>query len=419
MSEQNQTSAQQDTEGQDGNGLGWFRRMKEGITTKTAEKKEIPEGNWYKCPSCKTVVASQEHEQNLWVCPHCDHHERIGSNEYFSILFDEGKFRELQAKMTSANPLQFKDTKDYEDRLEASMAKTGLKDAIRTGVGEVGGRQMVVSCMDFGFIGGSMGSVVGEKIARAVDYAIKSGLPYVCVTKSGGARMMEAGLSLMQMAKTSARLSLLAKAGLPYICILTDPTTGGVTASYAMLGDLHIAEPNALIGFAGPRVVRETIGKDLPPGFQKSEFLLEHGFVDRIVHRKDLQKELSALIGMLMIDTRRAWKAGRPIFAPLKIRPHQEHPRDFYMYLTPKKKQEFFAKYGKNAQDTGSAEGQIAMFSFRIAHLTEHLKKNRKDANTQRALITMVGKRRRLLDYLKAKDITRYRAIVKDLGLRR
>jgi len=273
--------------------------MKEGITTKTAEKKEIPEGNWYKCPSCKTVIASQEHEQKLWVCPHCDHHERIGSAEYFSLLFDEGKYRELQAKMTSANPLKFKDTKDYEDRLEASMAKTGLKDAIRTGVGEVGGRQMVISAMDFGFIGGSMGSVVGEKIARAIDYAIKNGLPYVCVTKSGGARMMEAGLSLMQMAKTSARLSLLAKAGLPYVCILTDPTTGGVTASYAMLGDIHIAEPNALIGFAGPRVVKETIGKDLPTGFQRSEFLLEHGFVDRIVHRKDLRTELSTLIGML------------------------------------------------------------------------------------------------------------------------
>ncbi|MGB0172033.1 MAG: acetyl-CoA carboxylase, carboxyltransferase subunit beta [Flavobacteriales bacterium] len=279
--------------------MGWFRRMKEGITTKTAEKKEIPEGNWYKCPSCKTVIASQEHEQNLWVCPHCDHHERIGSAEYFSVLFDDGKYRELQAKMTSANPLQFKDTKDYEDRLEASMAKTGLKDAIRTGVGEVGGRQMVISAMDFGFIGGSMGSVVGEKIARAIDYSIKNGLPYVCVTKSGGARMMEAGLSLMQMAKTSARLSLLAKAGLPYVCILTDPTTGGVTASYAMLGDIHLAEPNALIGFAGPRVVKETIGKDLPAGFQRSEFLLEHGFVDRIVHRKDLRTELSTLIGML------------------------------------------------------------------------------------------------------------------------
>ena len=299
MSEQNPPRAEQEAEGQDGNGLGWFRRMKEGITTKTAEKKEIPEGNWYKCPSCKTVIASQEHEQNLWVCPHCDHHERIGSTEYFSVLFDEGKYRELQAKMTSANPLNFKDTKDYEDRLEASMSKTGLKDAIRTGVGEVGGRQMVISAMDFGFIGGSMGSVVGEKIARAIDYSIKNGLPYVCVTKSGGARMMEAGLSLMQMAKTSARLSLLAKAGLPYVCILTDPTTGGVTASYAMLGDIHLAEPNALIGFAGPRVVKETIGKDLPAGFQRSEFLLEHGFVDRIVHRKDLRTELSTLNGML------------------------------------------------------------------------------------------------------------------------
>ena len=284
----------------DGSGLGWFRRMKEGITTKTAEKKEIPEGNWYKCPSCKTVIARAEHEQNLWVCNHCDHHARIGSNEYFQILFDEGKFRELQAKMTSANPLGFKDTKDYKDRLASSMDKTGLKDAIRTGVGEVGGRPMVISCMDFGFIGGSMGSVVGEKIAKAVDYAIKNGLPFVCITKSGGARMMEAGLSLMQMAKTSAKLSLLAKAGLPYVCVLTDPTTGGVTASFAMLGDVHLAEPNALIGFAGPRVVKETIGKDLPQGFQKSEFLLEHGFVDRIVHRGKLREELAELIGMLM-----------------------------------------------------------------------------------------------------------------------
>ena len=300
MADQQPQSAQSKDDAQNDAGLGWFRRMKEGITTKTAEKKEIPEGNWYKCPSCKTVIASQEHEANLWVCPHCDHHERIGSKEYFDILFDDGKFRELQAKMTSANPLEFKDTKKYEDRLEASMAKTGLKDAIRTGVGEVGGRQMVISCMDFGFIGGSMGSVVGEKIARAIDYALKNGLPFVCITKSGGARMMEAGLSLMQMAKTSARLSMLAKAGLPYVCILTDPTTGGVTASFAMLGDLHIAEPNALIGFASPRVVKETIGKDLPAGFQKSEFLLEHGFVDRIVHRGKLQEELSTLIGMLI-----------------------------------------------------------------------------------------------------------------------
>ncbi len=297
---QQRDSQAADAENGGGNGLGWFRRMKEGITTKTAEKKEIPEGNWYKCPSCKTVIASAEHEAKLWVCGHCDHHERIGSEQYFGLLFDDGKFRELQAKMTSANPLGFKDTKDYEDRLASSMEKTGLKDAIRTGVGEVNGRSMVISSMDFGFIGGSMGSVVGEKISRAVDYAIKNGLPYVCITKSGGARMMEAGLSLMQMAKTSAKLSLLAKAGLPYICILTDPTTGGVTASFAMLGDLHLAEPNALIGFAGPRVVRETIGKDLPPGFQKSEFLLEHGFVDRIVHRSKLREELSELAGMLM-----------------------------------------------------------------------------------------------------------------------
>lgn len=300
MAEQETPQAQAGSDADGGNGLGWFRRMKEGITTKTAEKKEIPEGNWYRCPSCKTVIASQEHEGNLWVCHHCDHHERIGSKEYFSFLFDDGKFREIQAKMSSANPLEFKDTKDYEDRLDASMAKTGLKDAIRNGVGEVNGRQMVVSCMDFGFIGGSMGSVVGEKIARAIDYAIKNGLPYVCITKSGGARMMEAGLSLMQMAKTSAKLSLLAKARLPYICVLTDPTTGGVTASFAMLGDVHLAEPNALIGFAGPRVVKETIGKDLPQGFQRSEFLQEHGFVDRIVHRRDLRHELSSLIGMLM-----------------------------------------------------------------------------------------------------------------------
>lgn len=302
MAEKNRetnTPSQGTEQGQE-SGLGWFRRMKEGITTKSAEKKEIPEGNWYKCPSCKTVIASAEHEEKLWVCSHCDHHERIGSEAYFSLLFDEGKYRELQAKMTSANPLGFKDTKDYEERLASSMSKTGLKDALRTGVGEVGGRTMVISCMDFGFIGGSMGSVVGEKIARAIDYAIKNGLPFVCITKSGGARMMEAGFSLMQMAKTSARLSLLSKAGLPYICILTDPTTGGVTASFAMLGDVHLAEPNALIGFAGPRVVRETIGKDLPSGFQKSEFLLEHGFVDRIVHRSDLQEELSTLVGMLM-----------------------------------------------------------------------------------------------------------------------
>lgn len=284
----------------DSEDMGWFKRIKSGITTKTAEKKEIPEGKWYQCPSCKTVTASKEHEEQLWVCQHCEHHERIGSAEYFSFLFDEGKFREQQAKMISGDPLTFHDTKAYVDRLESSKEKTGLKDALRTGVGEIDGRPSVICCMDFGFIGGSMGSVVGEKIAKGIDYAIKHEIPFICITKSGGARMMEAGLSLMQMAKTSAKLSLLARAGLPYIVVLTDPTTGGVTASFAMLGDIHIAEPKALIAFAGPRVVKETIGKDLPSGFQRSEFLKEHGFVDRIVQRKDLKVALSNSIRLLL-----------------------------------------------------------------------------------------------------------------------
>jgi acetyl-CoA carboxylase carboxyl transferase subunit beta len=280
--------------------MGWFKRIKSGITTKTAEKKEIPEGKWYQCPSCKTVTASKEHREQLWVCSHCEHHERISSNDYFDFLFDEGKFREQQAKMVSGDPLEFTDTKKYTDRLEASKTKTGLKDALRTGVGEIDGRTAVICCMDFGFIGGSMGSVVGEKIAKGIDIAIKNKLPFICITKSGGARMMEAGFSLMQMAKTTAKLALLARAGLPYICVLTDPTTGGVTASFAMLGDIHLAEPKALIAFAGPRVVKETIGKDLPAGFQRSEFLKEHGFVDRIVQRKDLKQELGRSIRLLM-----------------------------------------------------------------------------------------------------------------------
>jgi acetyl-CoA carboxylase carboxyl transferase subunit beta len=229
----------------------------------------------------------------LHVCATCGHHERIGSQAYFEILFDGGKFREVAAKMVSADPLEFKDTTDYKSRLEKAKAKTELEDAIRTASGELDGMPVVVSAMDFSFIGGSMGSVVGEKIARGIDLALKKNCPYICISKSGGARMMEAGLSLMQMAKTSARLSLLAQAKLPYISVLTDPTTGGVTASFAMLGDLNIAEPNALIGFAGPRVVKETIGKDLPEGFQRSEFLLEHGFLDAIVERKDLKEKLS------------------------------------------------------------------------------------------------------------------------------
>jgi acetyl-CoA carboxylase carboxyl transferase subunit beta len=283
--------------------MGWFQRNTEGIKTRSAEKKEIPEGVWYKCPSCKTVVSAQEHEAAVWVCGHCGHHERIGSAQYFSFLFDNGKCRRLAPKMTSLDPLEFTDTKSYPDRLEAAKKKTGLNDALSVASGELEGAPVVIACMDFAFIGGSMGSVVGEKIAKGIDHAIKKGVPFICISKSGGARMMEAGLSLMQMAKTSAKLSMLARAGLPYISVLTDPTTGGVTASFAMLGDINIAEPNALIAFAGPRVVKETIGKDLPEGFQRSEFLLEHGFLDMIVERKDLKSQLDFILRMLHTAT--------------------------------------------------------------------------------------------------------------------
>ena len=244
-------------------------------------------------------MSKQDHANNLWVCGMCDHHERIGSDAYFSLLFDEGKCREIAPKLSSADPLEFSDTKPYTVRLEAAQKKTGLTDAIRVGSGTMNGQLVVIACMDFAFIGGSMGSVVGEKIARGIDHAIKKGVPFICISKSGGARMMEAGLSLMQMAKTSAKLSLLSQAGLPFVSLLTDPTTGGVTASFAMLGDLNISEPNALIGFAGPRVVKETIGKDLPNGFQRAEFVLEHGFLDAIVSRKELKDKLSFALKML------------------------------------------------------------------------------------------------------------------------
>lgn len=280
--------------------MGWFKRIKEGITTKSTDKKEIPEGKWYKCPECKKVLTSQEHADAHWVCPGCGHHERIGSEEYFHILFDEGKHKELFGNLYSADPLEFVDTKKYSDRIKATMSKTELKDAMRCGVGEIDGRETVIVCMDFGFIGGSMGSVVGEKFAKGVDYAIKHNAPFVCISKSGGARMMEAGFSLMQMAKTSAKLTQLSDAGLPYISILTDPTTGGVTASFAMLGDMNIAEPKSLIGFAGPRVVKETIGKDLPEGFQRAEFVLEHGFLDMIVERPQMKQKLSNIFKMLL-----------------------------------------------------------------------------------------------------------------------
>lgn len=278
--------------------MSWFQRIKKGITTSTNEKKETPEGLWYKCPSCKKMITSTEHAQNMYVCPHCDHHEKIGSEEYFEILFDNNEFFELNADLTAADPLNFTDTKKYSDRLADTQKKTQLKDALRTAHGLTGGEDLVVACMDFSFIGGSMGAVVGEKIARAIDYCIEKKIPLLIISKSGGARMMEAAFSLMQMAKTSAKLSLLAEAKVPYISLLTDPTTGGVTASYAMLGDLNIAEPNALIGFAGPRVVKETIGKDLPKGFQTSEFVLEHGFLDKIINRKELKTQLAELLRM-------------------------------------------------------------------------------------------------------------------------
>jgi len=276
--------------------MGWFKRSQEGITTKSTEKKEIPEGAWHRCPTCKTVVTSQQHADALLVCSTCAHHDRMGSAGYFQLLFDGGKFREIAPKLHAADPLHFVDTKPYVGRLAEAQKKTGLTDAIRTASGELEGHPVVISCMDFEFIGGSMGAVVGEKIARGIDHAIKKGCPFICISKSGGARMMEAGHSLMQMAKTSAKLSLLSREGLPFISVLTDPTTGGVTASFAMLGDVNIAEPNALIGFAGPRVVKETIGRELPEGFQRSEFLLEHGFLDAIVERKDLKATLAFLL---------------------------------------------------------------------------------------------------------------------------
>lgn len=280
--------------------MGWFKRIKEGITTSTKDKKETPEGLWYKCPKCSNVVSTDEHSDNKWVCISCGYHERISAQEYFTLFFDGGKFVEFNKSMSSADPLKFEDTKKYADRVKATQKKTGLKDAIRTAHGKMEGRQVVVAAMDFRFIGGSMGSVVGEKISRAIDEAIKLKAPLIIVSKSGGARMMEAGLSLMQMAKTSAKLTLLASAGLPYLSLLTDPTTGGVTASFAMLGDLNIAEPGALIGFAGPRVVKETIGKDLPEGFQTSEFVLEHGFLDFIAHRHELKAKMALAIDLFM-----------------------------------------------------------------------------------------------------------------------
>lgn len=278
--------------------MAWFKRQDKGIHTPTEKKKEAPDGLWYKTPS-GNIIHMRELKNNAYVCPDDDYHVRIGSKEYFEILFDDNKFTELDADLSSADPLKFTDSKKYPDRIAATQAKTGLKDAVRTAHGKMNGREITICCMDFNFIGGSMGSVVGEKIARGIDYSLKKKIPFLMISKSGGARMMEAGFSLMQMAKTSAKLALLSEAGIPYISLLTDPTTGGVTASYAMLGDFNIAEPGALIGFAGPRVIRETIGKDLPKGFQSSEFVLDHGFLDFIVDRRQLKTKLTALLKMI------------------------------------------------------------------------------------------------------------------------
>ena len=279
--------------------MGWFKRIKEGITTETHQKKETPDGLWYKCPKCKNIVSTEEHNENLHCCINCNYHARIGSNEYFKILFDNNKFTELDTNMTSVDPLSFKDKKKYPERVKSMQKKTGLKDAVRTAHGKLKGETIVIASMDFSFIGGSMGSVVGEKIARAIDYARKNKHPMIIISKSGGARMMEAGISLMQLAKTSAKLAKLGNEGLPYISLCTDPTFGGATASFSMLGDMNIAEPGALIGFAGPRVVKETIGKDLPEGFQTAEFLLEKGFIDTIIDRKDLKEKLAQLFRII------------------------------------------------------------------------------------------------------------------------
>jgi len=278
--------------------MAWFKRTDKGIKTSTAEKKDSPDGLWFKTPK-GNIIHTRELKNNAYVCPDDDFHVKIGSKEYFEILFDDNKFTELNSNMTSGDPLKFSDTKPYTTRIQATISKTSLNDAVRTAYGKMNGLDLVVACMDFNFIGGSMGSVVGEKIARAIDHSLKNKIPFLMISKSGGARMMEAGFSLMQMAKTSAKLAQLSQAGIPYISLLTNPTTGGVTASYAMLGDFNIAEPEALIGFAGPRVIRETIGKDLPKGFQSSEFVLEHGFLDFIIDRRQLKTRLTTLLNLL------------------------------------------------------------------------------------------------------------------------
>ena len=278
--------------------MKWFNRKDKNINTPTSQKKELPDGMWYKTPK-GSIVHMRELKNNSYVSPEDDYHVRIGSKEYFEILFDNKSFEEYDSDMSSEDPLKFTDTKSYKDRVKKTIKATGLNDAIRTALGKVNGHKLVISCMDFSFIGGSMGSVVGEKISRAIDLSLRKKIPLMIISKSGGARMMESTYSLMQMAKTSAKLSLLDKHKIPYISLMTDPTTGGVSASFAMLGDFNIAEPGALIGFAGPRVIKETIGSNLPKGFQSSEFLIEHGFIDFIDDRRDLKSKISKLLSIL------------------------------------------------------------------------------------------------------------------------
>ena len=281
--------------------MAWFKRKSKGIQTPTESKRDIPKGLWYKSPTGK-IVDTEELQENFYVSPEDDYHVRIGSKEYFEILFDDD-FKEINSNLRSKDPLKFVDNKKYSDRLKEAKNKTNLKDAVRTAVGKSMGEKVVIACMDFTFIGGSMGSVVGEKISRAIDYSLKKKIPLIIISKSGGARMMEAALSLMQLAKTSAKLAQLSKAKIPYISLCTDPTTGGTTASFAMLGDINISEPGALIGFAGPRVVKDTTGKDLPEGFQKAEFVLDHGFLDFISHRKDLKKKINLYLDLILNRT--------------------------------------------------------------------------------------------------------------------
>ncbi|MBP2834087.1 acetyl-CoA carboxylase carboxyltransferase subunit beta [Aquimarina sp. U1-2] len=279
--------------------MAWFKRTQKGIQTATEDKKDVPKGLWYKSPTGKIVDAEQL-EKNFYVSPEDGYHVRIGSKEYFEILFDDNQFKELDKNLSSKDPLKFEDKKKYVDRLKEAEEKTDLKDAVRTAVGKSNGNDLVIACMDFSFIGGSMGSVVGEKIARAADYSLEHKIPFMIISKSGGARMMEAALSLMQLAKTSSKLAQLADAHIPYISLCTDPTTGGTTASFAMLGDINIAEPGALIGFAGPRVVRDTTGQELPEGFQTSEFLLDHGFLDFITPRQELKQKVNLYLDLIL-----------------------------------------------------------------------------------------------------------------------